>query len=155
MSEQPGGSHSDLRIPLLARIASGGQVWAHVAAKWRVTNPVPPWKSSLDGMCDALDRNGEALPLVERRRDEDRLSHAVYADLPAPERRLVALTHSLVARGLIDEQALAGRMEAVRARLEAAGGRGEPDPRAAQLRDRAVRARPQDSVEGSQGLGTA
>ena len=110
----------DLRIATLDRIATGGQDWAHVADKYRVTNPVPPWKSSLDGICDALDIDGQALPLLERRRDEDVLSQAVYADLPAPERQLVALAHSLIARGIIDEQELARRMKAVRARLEAA-----------------------------------
>jgi hypothetical protein len=110
----------ELRIATLDRIATGGQHWAHVADKYGVTNPVPPWKSSLDGICDALDINGQALPLLERRRNEDVLSQALYADLPAPERQLVALTHSLIARGLIDEQELARRMKAVRARLEAA-----------------------------------
>ena len=120
MSEAQGRSVSDLRIPTLERIAARGQVWARVAEKHGVTNPLPPWKSSLDGMCDALDRNGEALPLLERRRDEDILSHAIYSALPAPESQLVALAHSLLARGVIDEEALAGRIAAVRGRLEAA-----------------------------------
>ena len=26
-----------------------------MAAKYGVENPVPPWKTSLDGLCDALD----------------------------------------------------------------------------------------------------
>ena len=117
---QPGhASVTAVRIPTLERIATCGEVWAEAAARYGVTNPVPPWKSSLDGMCDALDRAGEALPLLERRRDEDLLSQAVYTELPAPERQLVALAHSLLARGMIEEQALAGRMAAVRARLEA------------------------------------
>ena len=111
----------DLTIATLDRIASGGQDWPHVADKYGVTNPVPPWKSSLDGICDALDVNGQALPLLERRRDEDVLSQGIYADLPAPERQLVALAHSLIARGIINEQELARRMQAVRERLEAAG----------------------------------
>jgi hypothetical protein len=120
MSERQGERVSDVGIPTLERIATRGQVWARVSAKCGVNNPVPPWKSSLDGMCDALDGNGEALPLLERRRDEDRLSQVVYSDLPAPENQLVALAHSLVARGVIQEDELARRMEAVRARLEAA-----------------------------------
>jgi hypothetical protein len=119
MSERQGKNVSDVRIPTLDRIATRGQVWARVSAKCGVENPVPPWKSSLDGMCDALSTNGDALPLVERRREEDLLSQAVYSALPAPESQLVALAHSLVARGVIDEEALARRMEAVRARLEA------------------------------------
>ena len=80
-----------MRIATLDRIATGGQDWAQVAGKYGVTNPVPPWKSSLDGICDALDTDGQALPALERRDDEDALSEAVYADLPAPERQLVAL----------------------------------------------------------------
>jgi hypothetical protein len=110
----------NLRIATLDRIAAAGQDWAYVADKYGVTNPVPPWQSSLDGICDALDTCGRALPLPDRRRDEDALSQAVYADLPAPERRLVALAHSLVARGILEEDELARRLEAVRERLQAA-----------------------------------
>jgi hypothetical protein len=120
MSKRQGASVSGIRIPTLERIAARGQVWARVAEKHGVTNPLPPWKSSLDGMCDAFDRNGDALPLLERRRDEDLLSQAVYSALPAPESQLVALAHSLLARGVIEEEALACRMEAVRTRLQAA-----------------------------------
>ncbi|MGH3560487.1 MAG: thiocyanate hydrolase [Mycobacterium sp.] len=109
-----------VRVQTLEQIAKRGQVWARMAEKYGVSNPVPPWKSSLDGMCDALDREGEALSLLTRRQDEDRLSHGVYATLPYPENQLVALTHSLVARKVIDEAALAERMKAVRARLEGA-----------------------------------
>ena len=75
----------DLRIATLDRIATGGQDWPHVADKYGVSNPMPPWKSSLDGICDALDVNGQALPLLERRRDEDVFSQTIYADLPVPE----------------------------------------------------------------------
>jgi hypothetical protein len=120
MSERQGESVSDVRIPTLDRIATTGQVWARVAAKCGVKDAAPPWKSSLDGLCDALDGEGEALPLLERRHEEDLLSEAVYSDLPAPEKQLVALAHSLVAKGVIQEDELARRMEAVRARLEAA-----------------------------------
>jgi hypothetical protein len=120
MSEAQGHDVSDLRIPALEQIAARGEVWERVAAKHGVTHPLPPWTSSLDGTCHALDSDGEALPLLERRREEDLLSEAVYSGLPAPERQLVALAHSLVARGVIDEDALARRMDAVRARLAAA-----------------------------------
>ena len=106
-------------VPTLERIVERGQVWPRMAEKHGVTNPVPPWKSSLDGMCDALDKEAAALPLLSRRHDEDRLSQEVYRTLPFPESQLVALAHSLIAREVIDEDALASRMEAVRARLEA------------------------------------
>jgi hypothetical protein len=92
-----------------------------MAAKYRVENPVPPWKTSLDGICDALDQSGcgpDVLNPVDRRNEEDALSATVYADLPYPENRLIALAHSLVARGVIDEAELEQRLAAVRARLE-------------------------------------
>jgi hypothetical protein len=92
-----------------------------MAAKYGVENPVPPWKTSLDGICDALDQSGcgpDVLNPVDRRNEEDALSATVYADLPYPENRLIALAHSLVARGVIDEAELEQRLAAVRARLE-------------------------------------
>jgi hypothetical protein len=105
----------------LANIVEHNQVWSRMAAKHGVGNPVPPWKTSLDGICDALDQSAcgpEVLSFVERRNEEDALSATVYADLPYPENRLVALAHSLLARGVINEAELAERMATVRARLE-------------------------------------
>jgi hypothetical protein len=109
-------------IAPLAKIVERNQVWGRMAAKHGVENPVPPWQSSLDGICDALDQStcGPAvLDFVERRDEEDSLSATLYSDLPYPENRLVALAHSLVVRGVIDEAELAERLAAVRARLEA------------------------------------
>jgi hypothetical protein len=108
-------------IAPLAEIVERKQVWSRMAAKYGVDNPVPPWKTSLDGICDALDQSRcgpEILGFADRRNDEDALSATVYADLPYPENRLVALAHSLVARGVIDERELEERMAAVRTRLE-------------------------------------
>jgi Nitrile hydratase beta subunit len=111
-------------ITPLTKIVERNQVWDRMAAKYGVANPVPPWKTSLDGMCDALDRSGcgpdvfDGLNFADRRSDEDALSATVYAELPYPENQLVALAHSLVTRGLIDEAELEERMAAVRARLE-------------------------------------
>lgn len=109
-----------VRVQVLEQIIARGQVWQRMADKYGVTNPAPPWKSSLEAMCDALDREGSVLPLLDRRGDEDRLGGERYAELPFPERQLAALAHSLIARNVIDEAALANRMEAVRARLQAA-----------------------------------
>ncbi len=106
----------------LAGIVERNQVWPRMAAKYGVENPVPPWKTSLDGMCDALDRSGceAGIPdFKERRDEEDALSATVYADLPYPENQLMALAHSLLQRGVIGEQELAQRLSAVRARLQA------------------------------------
>lgn len=113
---------TSIRVRTLEQLAGRGQVWPRMADKYGVDNPVPPWKSSLDGMCDAFDREATVLPLRARRDEEDRLSDEMYAALPFPENQLVALAHSLIARKVIDEAELADRIEAVRARLEA----GEP-----------------------------
>jgi hypothetical protein len=108
-------------IAPLAKIVERNQVWSEMAAKYGVVNPVPPWKTSLDGICDALDQNGcgpEVLSFADRRNEEDALSATVYSNLPYPENRLVALAHSLLVRGVIDEAELEERLAAVRARLE-------------------------------------
>jgi hypothetical protein len=105
----------------LAKIVGNNQTWDRMAAKYGVDNSLPPWKTSLDGICDALDQSscGAALPSVDRRNEEDALSATVYSELPYPENRLVALAHSLVRHGLIDETELEERLVTVRARLEA------------------------------------
>jgi hypothetical protein len=110
-------------VDTLEQIARRNQTWSVRADKYGVENPVPPWKTSLDGMCDAIDRScaGDDLGFTfkERRDEEDVLSVTRYADLPYPENQLVALAHSLVTRGVIDEAELRRRLDAVRARLEA------------------------------------
>jgi len=115
-------SVEDSTIAPLAKIVERNQVWSRMAAKYGVENAVPPWKTSLDGICDALDQSAcgpEVLSFVDRRNEEDALSATVYSNLPYPENRLVALAHSLVVRGVIDETELEERLATVRARLEA------------------------------------
>ena len=109
-------------IALLTKIVERKQIWSRMAAKHGVDNPVPPWKTSLDGICDAFDQSTcgpDILSFADRRNEEDALSATVYSNLPQPENRLVALAHSLVVRGVIDEAELEERMAVVRARLEA------------------------------------
>jgi hypothetical protein len=106
----------------LKQIVERNQVWPRMAAKYGVENPVPPWKTSLDGLCDALDQSSCDTPapsFKERRDEEDALSATVYADLPYPENQLVSLAHSLMTRGLITEAELQQKLTAIRARLEA------------------------------------
>jgi hypothetical protein len=106
----------------LQQIVERNQVWTRMAAKYGVENPVPPWKTSLDGLCDALDRaacEADVPTFKERRDEEDSLVATMYAELPYPENQLVALAHSLLARGVITEADLQQRMAAIRARLEA------------------------------------
>ncbi|WP_396928896.1 thiocyanate hydrolase [Mycolicibacterium sp.] len=105
----------------LRQIAERNQVWPVMAAKYGVENPVPPWKTSLDGLCDALDHaacDADVPTFKERRDEEDDLSATVYSDLPYPESQLMSLAHSLLARGVITEDELQQRLSAVRARLE-------------------------------------
>ncbi|MFM8599531.1 MAG: thiocyanate hydrolase [Mycobacterium sp.] len=114
---------TEQRIETLDEIVERNQVWPVMAAKYGVANPLPPWKTSLDGLCDVLDHacteSGLDLSFKQRRDEEDELSATRYADLPYPESQLVALAHSLLARGLINEQDLRARLAGVRARLEA------------------------------------
>jgi hypothetical protein len=110
------------RVQALQEIVERNQVWPIMAAKYGVENPVPPWKTSLDGLCDALDHAAcdENIPdFKERRDEEDALSATVYSGLPYPENQLVSLAHSLMARGIIDEAELKQRLKSIRERLEA------------------------------------
>lgn len=104
-------------VPLLERVRSRGRVWADLSKQYGVDNPNPPWKLSLDGICDALDEQSCALPGLERRWEEDRLSADLYADLPFPERQLLTLAHSMIKRNLISEDELAERMKQVDKKL--------------------------------------
>ena len=51
-------SPESITIDLLDDIVERNQVWPVMAAKYGVENPLPPWKTSLDGLCDVLDRGG-------------------------------------------------------------------------------------------------
>jgi hypothetical protein len=107
------------RISLLEEIRTQGKTWDVLAPRWGVTNENPPWKTSLVAMCSCLGVS-EALPALDIREAEDELADSIYQDVPAPERQLLALAHTMLDRGLVSEDELAGRMSAIRARLEAA-----------------------------------
>lgn len=112
-------SNANLRpIALLQSIRSEGKAWDVIAPRYGVTNPEPPWKTSLIAMCECLSVSG-ALPTLDRRRAEDELAEAVYSEVHAPERQLLALVHTMLSRGLVVEGDLATRMRTVRSRLEA------------------------------------
>lgn len=122
MSDESLRLSSDFAV--LDEIVEHRQTWPVMAAKYGVQNPLPPWKTSLDGLCDALDRTCRSggppsLTFKERRDEEDELSASRYSGLPFPENQLVSLAYSLLARGIISEDELRRRLEAVRARLEA------------------------------------
>ena len=104
-------------ISLLEAIRRHGRVWGDLAAQYGVTNPDPPWKVNLEATCDALSAEACALPLLERRAEEDDLSATLYSDVPFPERQLLALAHSMIRRGLVDEEELGRRMKEIYRRL--------------------------------------
>jgi len=106
------------RVTLLEAMRGQGKEWEVLAPRYGVTNPNPPWKTSLTAICDCLDVSG-ALPTLDRRRAEDELTEAVYSDVPAPESQLLTLVHTMLKRGLVSEGELASRMRTVRSRLEA------------------------------------
>ena len=112
-------TNADLRrMALLEAIRSKGKAWDVIAPRYGVTNPDPPWKTSLIAMCESLSVSG-ALSTLDRRKAEDELAQTVYSEDPAPERQLLALVHTMLSRGLVMEADLASRMSAVRSRLEA------------------------------------
>jgi hypothetical protein len=107
------------RIALLEAIRRQGKEWDVLAPHYGVTNPTPPWKTSLIGMSECLAVGG-SLPALDRRRAEDELGNAIYHDVPSPERELLALVHTMLSRRLVAEEELAARMRMVRSRLEEA-----------------------------------
>ena len=110
------------RIGALEEIVERNQVWPVMAAKYGVENPVPPWKTSLDGLCDALDHSGcdeDVNNFKERSEEEEAYSATVNEDLNKPENQLLSLAHSLLSRGIIDEAELKQRLTRIRERLEA------------------------------------
>lgn len=116
-------------IALLEDVRNRGRVWEDLAAQYGVTNPDPPWKVTLDATCDILAASSNvlphgqvvpgscALPLLERRAEEDDLAATLYADVAYPERTLLALAHSMIRHGLFDEEELARQIERVGHRL--------------------------------------
>ncbi len=114
-SDAPGAEISP--IPLLDAIQDEGRPWQELAPRYGVANPDPPWKVSLYAIFECLSAGG-ALPSVERRHIEDRLGETLYGRTPDPERQLLALADTLLRRGILSEEDLARRMDAVRGRLE-------------------------------------
>jgi hypothetical protein len=120
-TEGGGSSMPDTDVAVLREIVAHDQVWPRMAATYGVDNPVPPWKTSLDGLCDALDHcssDPDVPDFRARREEEDALSATVYSSLPYPENQLLSLAHSLIYRGVITESELTRRLSTIRARLE-------------------------------------
>jgi len=127
-------------IGLLEKVKQEGRTWDDLSEQYGVDNPDPPWRISMEGTCDSLtggywtvsplckpsdeqnpEENQQVLDALERRWEEDELVSRYYAEVPFPERTLLALAHSLIRRGVIDEAQLKEKMEAVKKRLNMAG----------------------------------
>lgn len=104
-------------ISLLDKVKKEGRVWEDLCEQYGVDNPDPPWKVTLEATCDVLNEVSCGIPVLERRWEEDELSENLYEDVPFPERQLLALAHSMIRRGLVDEDELAKRMTLVGKRL--------------------------------------
>lgn len=122
-------------IRLLEKIKEKGKIWNELSEKYGVNNPDPPWRASLESTCDNLANGdsplnicrpvgeqeaggaGKKVDAMERRWEEDQLVEERYADVPFPERQLLALAHMLIRRGLLTERELADHMKNVSARL--------------------------------------
>lgn len=104
-------------ISVLEEIKSKGEAWKDLSKKYGVENPNPPWKITLEATCDVLSEISCALPGPERRWEEDDLSKDQYEKVPYPEKQLLALAHTMIRRGLIDEDELAEKMKQVDKRL--------------------------------------
>lgn len=78
-------------VSLLEDIKEHGRVWEDLANQYGVTNPDPPWKTSLDGMCEALGTTSCSPAMaVEKRWLEgsiDRKDVGGVVPLPLLERR--------------------------------------------------------------------
>jgi len=107
-------------ISLLDKIKNEGRVWEDLCEEYGVDNPDPPWKVTLEATCDVLNEVACGIPVLERRWEEDELSEDLYADVPFPERQLLALAHSMIRRGLMNEDELAKHMAVVDKRLNMA-----------------------------------
>jgi len=104
-------------IPLLESIGKEGRVWSDLCQQYGVENPDPPWRVTLESTCEVLNEGACALPVLERRNEEDELSEDLYKNVPHPERQLLALAHSMIKKGLFREDELSVQMEKVYKRL--------------------------------------
>ena len=124
-------------IDLLEKIKQEGRVWDDLSEEYGVDNPDPPWRINLEATCDGLGGGywtpfniclpkDEREPVMaddkkidsnERRWEEDKLVEEHYADVPFPEKQLLALAHTMIRRGMISEDELAKHMKVVDKRL--------------------------------------
>lgn len=71
----------------------------------------------MQATCECLSWRG-ALDNLERREAEDELGETIYLDFPVRARSAVVTAHALLDLGIIDQEELRSKMEAVRERFE-------------------------------------
>lgn len=74
------------------------------------------WESRMQVTCECLSKGG-ALDNLERRLLEDRLGESVYARFPVQTRSALTVAHTLMDRGLFDEDELRSKMSEVRKKM--------------------------------------
>ena len=132
-------------IDLLEKIKQQGKVWEELSEEYGVDNPDPPWRISLESTCDNLadgywspfnicrpvdeqeEVSDDKIDAIERRWEEDQLVSELYADVPFPERQLLALAHTMIRRGILTEEELAAQMGNVSKRLNMEEGAYEDE----------------------------
>ncbi|TQF75056.1 nitrile hydratase subunit beta [Rhodococcus spelaei] len=75
-----------------------------------------PWESSMQATCECLSWRG-SLDNLERREAEDELGETIYVDFPVRARSALVTAHALLDLGVISQDELQARMDAVRARF--------------------------------------
>jgi hypothetical protein len=112
----PGASRTEAFEPLRAAVE---------ADRGDAGEPLPvadrqpaPWETSMEAVCESLAMRG-AIEHLERRNAEDALGETTYSDAPAHTRPALATAHTLLERGVISEEELRAKMDAVRRRFEA------------------------------------
>lgn len=127
-------------IDLLEKIKREGRVWEELSEEYGVDNPDPPWRINLESTCDQLangywspfnicrpveeqeEPDDKKIDAIERRWEEDQLVSELYSDVPFPERTLLALAHTMIRRGILNEDELAEQMKKVSDRLNMSDG---------------------------------
>lgn len=75
-----------------------------------------PWESSMQATCECLSWRG-TWDNLDRRQTEDALGESIYRKFPVHSRSVISTAHTLIDRGIVDENELNDKMSEIRARL--------------------------------------
>ncbi|WP_141584947.1 nitrile hydratase subunit beta [Actinomadura sp. WMMA1423] len=74
------------------------------------------WETRMQVTCECLSKGG-VLDNLERRHLEDELGETVYVRFPVQARSVLTVAHTLMDRGLFEEDELRAKMREVRERM--------------------------------------